>query len=107
MVLVSAAFRRTVPAWPIRGQDSPPDHVTQADFLTGLRTAIDVLPIPDGDDTDYRSGKQLRACTAVPADRCVHQALRDAGRNQRHREWLHDGSPDVDVGSTAGPARCT
>ena len=25
----------------------------QADFLTGLRTAIDVLPIPDGDDTDY------------------------------------------------------
>jgi sugar lactone lactonase YvrE len=25
----------------------------QADFLTGLRTAIDVLPVREGDDTDY------------------------------------------------------
>jgi hypothetical protein len=31
------------------------DPVTgdQADFLTGLRTAIDVLPVHEGDDTDY------------------------------------------------------
>jgi hypothetical protein len=31
------------------------DPVTgaQADFITGLRTSIDVLPVRDGDDTDY------------------------------------------------------
>ena len=70
----------------------------QADFITGLRTSIDILPVRDG--RRHRlpgAGEQLRPGASVPAHWCVDQALRGARRNRRRGAWLHDGPPDVDV----------